>query len=841
MTPQQAPNFAPQAELEDARKQPATVKRDLLTLAKSWRDELRQEGNSEEWRIRRKAAQKNEFFYRGYQRLRPADLTNTWIPEDPKPIHYTYNEFQFWANTNKASWLAAKSEFRFAGKSDTADSQLVAGKLRVIADHYNDKLYDRTATGKCSMRMQFEGALVAFIFYDQQAKSAAYRPVTDRIAPNFGPQVYRCADCNFVGEIEQDADTSGREQLLAGQRQELGVSDVWGEGGRDGMASAAASGNYTGMATQPRDGRNNCQQCGSPNIALEGPTGQQEYTVETGKESYQTGDINVRYIPIYNITWTAFRGLAGSPAVLWEEEHTKDELEATYQGIQLPQSAPASEALSQKQVLDGSRSTKGKLTLSRLWVEPSKYHNVELEQAVQTYAGVEFPAGLKLAEQFPRGCHLIMIGDLIVDLYAAVKEDDLSYCGYHEMPNGGLPQGVDAACEPQRNLNTAKSLINLWLRHHAVMPARYNPQLIDPGDISGDPTRPYPINADNLGLREGFTMKDAIVYDQPPAMVQGIFAFAGEMRSLIQFAFGQTSFTEGLPNVDNQTLGGARIAQSLAQSVAGTVLAGFADHKADVIKKVLKKFRQYCWDERYIQFAGTHGVYEGILASAMDIPEDFEVSVVPNSWLPRTAEQRQQNLQNLLLAANGWAGLATMPAAIRAELCDIYDVQLRDNDYPVAIRTVRMRLAQMKEMLPLIEQVNELQTQAMPMMQPSSAAVTPQPSGQLDEGMAPLGLGEQLFAALVPPFNPREAGQQEAAEYLCRWFVSDEGFQAEQALIDAAGILQDAHIQAAGMQATIRAGVEMAGQPMPLGMPPLGGGKPQRGPQMGALTQGAGG
>jgi len=762
------PNLAPLQPLEQQKQQRQYIRKDPVEFFSGLRAELRREGETDEWVKRRMSSQKNEFYYRGYQRLRKADLTNTWRVDDPKPVHFTLNEFQFWVNVNVAKWIASRVDYRFSGLGETPDQEMAASKLRNIASSYDGKYWVRTNVIDASKSGQFNGSLIAYVYYDPEAEAGkAYRPVTDRRPVKLGNDAYRCTDCGMVGELEKDAEQT-------------------------------------------------CANCGSQNLdVMQVP--EVEMEIETGQEAYHTGDVKCDLISIYNITWNARLGLEKSPIILWEEEHDKDDLEATYEGLEIPQARTDDVGLRAKAQLEhineSESSQQGKTTLSRMWVEPRRYQRIELQSPIKTYAGVEFPVGTKLAEIFPQGVHVIMMGNLIVDLYQAVKNDDLVWMGYHTTASGGLAQGIDAMCEPQRMSNTGHSLWNLWMRHHAAPPKRYNPELIDAGDMSGDPLRPIPVNAANLGLRDGATIENAIVAEQPTPFPQGIWQGLQAMRSLIQFAANATEFTEGLPSVNNETLGGARIAQSLAQSISSTVLAQFADFRVGIIKRVLKKFRQYCWDKRYIEYAGTYGQIEGEYLSSVDIPETFEVETVQNSWLPRTAEQRQTNLQGFLVAVGGLAGMLQLPPKLLAEFSEIYDIKFSEDIFPIAVRTARWRIKQMAALLPQMQQLQEMTQQAgfinaEPQIDPAT--------GQM--GLQEIGIGQQLFSAIQPPFNFRERGHMEAAEYLSTWLTTDEGLNAPAELIEAVGVLQDAHLQAQGMQQQTLGALAMAGQPMP--MPP---------------------
>lgn len=805
-----SPNLAPAEPLEQAKQQRQYIRKDPVEFFSALRQEMRKEGETEEWVKRMMASQKNELYYKGYQRLRKADLSNTWTPLPGKPVHFTFNEFQFWVNVKVSQWIASRVDYRFKGLGGTPDQEMAASKLRNIASSYDDKYWKRSKVIDASKGAQFTAYLIAYVYYDPEAEAGkAYRPVTDRRPVKLGNDAYRCTnpECGMVGELE-----SGAEPI--------------------------------------------CANCQSPQLDVMAVP-EVEMEIETGKEAYHTGDVCCDLISLYNIRWNAKLGLEKSPIVLWEEEHDKADLEATYEGMEIPQAKTDDVGLrakAQLEHLNESDSTqKGKVTLSRMWVEPRRYMRIELEKPIKTYAGAEFAEGTKLIEIFPDGCHVIMMGNLIVDLYSAVKNDDLVDMPYHSMPSGGLAQGCDAMCEPQRNTNTGFSLWNLWLRHQASPQKRYNPEIIDAGDMVGDPIHPLPMNPAGIWPERGATAENAIITDQPTTFPPGAFQGLQEMRNFIQFAANVTDFSEGLPGVKNETYGGARIAQTLSQSISSTPLAQFADFRVGIIKRVLKKFRQYCWDQRYIEYAGTYGQIEGQYLSSVDIPNTFEVETVQNSWLPRTSEQRQANLQGFLAAVGGVVGMLQLPPKILSEYLEIFDIDFGDDIFPITVRVVRWRIKQAMALLPemqMLEQMMGPMVEEAPMEQEQpvddDGAIQGEvvPPGQ-PAPMQPVTIGMQLFAALQPPFNPRERGLMEMAEYLSTWLLTDEGLNAPPDVIEFVGVYQDACLQAQAMQQMALGALSMAGQPMPVegdggggGKPPSNG-KPQQ-QQGGAMSAGAG-
>jgi len=92
--------------------------------------------------------------------------------------------------------------------------------------------------------------------------------------------------------------------------------------------------------------------------------------------------------------------------------------------------------------------------------------------------------------------------------------------------------------------------------------------------------------------------------------------------------------------------------------------------------------------------------------------------------------------------------------------------------------------------------------------------------------------------AIDPPFNPREEALEDTAQYLSKWFTTDEGLEADPDTIEAVGMFQDQVLGGIELQAQIKGAIAMAGQPPPP-MPPSGGTPDKKKKSSGAAVPGA--
>lgn len=767
------PNYAPVQPLERAREVPLRNNPELDKWAKGVRDK-HWTRHSEVFDQKALVASKNEFFYRGFFRLRKATYGNYWRPLDPKPVHVSINVFRFWVDMIVKYWVASNADFDVLGSSDDDRQVAAAKKGERIADYYGKKFHNQIDRIVESKRGQFEGNLARYVYYDPNAPVKARRPVVESQEISLAEPAAHCADCGM----------GGAQQEFSGLNADTGQQET------------------------------SCPFCGSGNvIPVTAPT--ISMPAVTGYEEVNAGDLRLQNPSIYNLRYDAALGLELSPWLIWEEWYDKDVIDALWPDLKKKAEEPTDTQARAKDVLAGLNERTGTATgattgdrvkLTRMWLKPSKYPNYRIDHETETLSGV-IPKGTYLSRLCPKGVYIAMVGDTVVDIRPEDKDDHWCGTGYHILPNAGVHDGIEDMQNPQVNLNTVKGLVNMWLRHNATPAGVYNPLLLDGRDWSGNPGEFAPIKHENLGLVEGLDITKAVHFPPGQQMPAGVFQYGEMMGNDLQLTAHVTEFSGGLPGADNDTATGAEITRALAQQIHTTQLAQRAYLDAKTSKLVLKLFRKFCWDERWVYLKGKEGDFEGEYLSAADIDYEFEVEPVIDSWLPRTKMEKQQNLAKALEILQLAGGFAMAPPELIAEIADTYSVDFGDARFHQSVRMARHRIDQMAEALPGL----------LPLLQflpPTELVADPLTGEMAETPLDPMAeLGAALVKSLKPAFNPRELGHELAINFLRAWYLTDEGIKAHPGLIPGVNALMDLYMEALAMEGQTKATIAMAAQP----------------------------
>lgn len=842
LTGSEEPNYSPLRPLERAADKTPQVSPDLEKWLISLTGKLF-DRNRETWDAKALDAQANELFYRGYQRLRRATYGAYWRPLEQKPVHYTINSFRFWSDLITSKWLASTTDYEIAVANETIEAASGGRVAEKIADHYAGKFYTQVFRTLESKRAQFEGNFARYVYYNPKLPVKARVPIVEEAQMQLAPGAGLCGACGYSGTEDE---FTPQMPVSSSPAPEMAPEEPMEGPGPDGtpaheaaevpeapetMAEEAAEGPVSAPVAPM------CPACGSDVVQMT-PVEPVSFHQVTGYEEKQVGDLDIQSPSLYNLRYDVTVGLEGSNFLVWDEWFDREVADSLYPGIKKESDAAGSvaatarESLERHAIASGSRDTarEDRIKLRRVWLRPCLYATYTFPEPTDTAAGT-IPQGTKLTDLFPDGLYIAMIGNLVVDLRGENKDDHWCGTGYFLLPTSGLHDGISDMREPQRQLNSGKSLLNLWMRHQASPATLVNTLLVDPNEWSGEPHKAVPIKHENLGLIEGMDISKAVFPVTGAPFPSGIMAYGTELKNDLQLAAHATDFSGGLPGVNNSTATGAQIAQSLAQSIHTTQLAQRAYVDARTAELILKLFRKYCWDERWIQLKGDYGDLDGEYFMAADIDFDFKVEPITDSWLPRTKQQRQENLEKALMVLGSAGGFAMAPPALIAEIADTYGVDFGDEKFSQSVRVARARINQMRVNLPGLAPI----MQALPATEMQADPMTGAP---VEVPVDPVAeLGALLVQTLQPPLNPREIGVEEAINYLRAWYLTDEGRESPPELIAGVNALVDQMFlmagQVQGAIASMGAQVQAAGAPPmppegPDGAPPAKDGKPQK-------------
>jgi hypothetical protein len=143
-------------------------------------------------------------------------------------------------------------------------------------------------------------------------------------------------------------------------------------------------------------------------------------------------------------------------------------------------------------------------TLSRTWIQPWAFNAVEDKQVA-----------MKLRKIFPKGCLLVNVGDLFLEVREARLGDEWTWTGTIQETFGLYPPAVgDSAIPVQERINDVANITHEYMDRIAAGMVLYNSNLIDGEGLNGKPLLPGVLNGVKMkqaASAMGNRLEDAIV------------------------------------------------------------------------------------------------------------------------------------------------------------------------------------------------------------------------------------------------------------------------------------------------------------------------------------------
>jgi hypothetical protein len=249
-----------------------------------------------------------------------------------------------------------------------------------------------------------------------------------------------------------------------------------------------------------------CRNCRAP---LSGqnyfPEEEAEIPVMSGMKDVPNGMVSMTlYSPLHVDAAPYAKNLRETPILNVDEEVDVAALRASYPGqwdalksTLGPINAEAQNERMARQMIyseEGSRS--GFIqdmmpTLSRTWIQPWAFNTVEDKQVA-----------MKLKKIFPKGCLLVNVGDLFLEVREARLSDEWTWTGTIQETFGLYPPAVgDSAIPVQESINDVATITHEYMSRIVLGILLYNANLIDGEALDGKRMMP--------GVLTGVKMKQA--------------------------------------------------------------------------------------------------------------------------------------------------------------------------------------------------------------------------------------------------------------------------------------------------------------------------------------------
>ncbi|TXH51086.1 MAG: hypothetical protein E6Q97_19145 [Desulfurellales bacterium] len=841
------PNLAPADGLRRAQQTRAQDK--TVFVGKDWFSQTKNQYQKEEeqvWQSQTLLWEMIFLFIEGKQLLKRGRYTGGWrtapIPDRTDSPVYGQNLVGFFSDNIKAKWTQSNTDVNWRPTSDRDEAVGAAKAADYIFDFFKRKLYTERFKQTEATLAQC-GKYARYYYYSDEEKSVGRRPKIEQQQVQFGDGSWFCADCGMSGsaaelgtvpaghdevaEWEQGLEAPHAPELEPYEQDEdAHLAELGATMGANGVSAADAGLPEIGGGVQ-------CPACGSPNIEIE-EVEPLEVEAVTGYEEVELGDLVCEPVPAFELKHDLTKNPQNSPYLIRRRRVRVALLESKFPDLAIKAAKGESAGLQaeddlKRSVYNSANSMRLSTDLSdeptadfvQIWLDPCLYSRVILKEDFQTLRGETIPAGTRLLELFPDGMYSAWIEGIegCVELRNEHHKDYWVGGEYRLRAISALGSGIEDMIEGQRQYNLIMSIIYTQLRTSA-MPATLYDQRLLPNGVSSYLGSLKNIPVEMAALDDRLPISAAVHQLSPQPPTAAHFQYGNDLNIFLQKASRVTDvgFGQAL-GLDNKTATGAQLAAANAQGLFGPQLALKAEVDRVGAELILKLFKKYGTDERYISLSGKRGEQDGIWLSQADVDVELFAEVANESFLPQTNFERRQRWQEFLLNfPGGLMGLKMAmnesPALVE-QMAEMYDVDLAGEDYTAAAELSRQRIDQMAEALPMLQ----LMMQQMPptKMEAVPDPVDPMAAPQYAEvPVDPMAeAGQFLLGILVPPIEVEELGHMQAIAYCRDWLTTDEGKKAPQELREGVKAMIAAHVEGVMAEAQIMGLVGMAGQPMP--------------------------
>ncbi len=441
------------------------------------------------------------------------------------------------------------------------------------------------------------------------------------------------------------------------------------------------------------------------------------------------------------------------------------------------------------------------VVVTEMWLKPSAYADIFPDESELTLSGITLPKGKSLAETFPDGLCAVGINDMdiIFQLHAENIKDHIVSGIYHLQSFSGVGKGISDAVDVIKDLNDLHSQALAHVKAHGA-PAWGTVQgMVSEQQardiIRGNAVIPFDFSQAPDGMNSINDVVQALVPGQPSS---AMFEYQSMFKDYLQMAMQTTSFSNGMPGVDNKTATGAIAGEENADKMLIPQHRNKADHRRRSDKVIYNLFKRFVDKPKFFSTRNSdhNGITNSISFSGDKFKNvDIDFEVVENSEIAKTPQQQQRALSNVFQFTGGLQGLEqsimTNPE-LASEVVSAFGAKLsipRKNDIA---RVCRKRIQQAK---PLIKK--ELQNQQM---------LTQSIGIMFDNA----NLSASILSQIRPPIHSKEPYHQQKAEWLSELLDTDEfmygtngvdenvealpeGFA--EAMRDFIGAMVDRHIQ----------------------------------------------
>ena len=736
-----------------------------------------------------------DMFRRGKHRvyLSPVD---GWVREiKPKggrsAIYHPENYFASLADSAVTEIVRAQPQFEIRATKDSGEAAQGARALSALAQYLQRNVFTESVKQDIGYRTMMHGTLGAYALWDKTIGETVTVPQV-KLDVTVEPDAFMCRNCGMQGMADQ--------LLPAEQFYEA-----------PGSKSA-------------------CPQCSGQNVQIVEGAVTPRPTI-TGHSSYKLGDVDVQWIPIYEMNAnsearvtrqrgrTHFQNFHWFQWLVYVDRTVANKAHKNYKGQWSAAGDGATEETRGKRYQERLQRTSGGTENDRAGYSDGSGQRLvrysrdffSADVLSEYVAGYDFQlvkddptspwirVGQSLADLFPEGCKVTTSGTNIVAVEAESAEKHLRFFKWKQDSESfwGIP-AIDAV-PLQILLNEQQSLITTNQMANETPRVLYNKLAVKRPELFSNPTSaiPFEILPDGLGASE--------IIKVIPALALGQYAYLrpNDIRQSMQRVFGSAFFGQsGEAGAENMRTAAAwSIANDRAMAKAFTIMALLAESQASLLEALMDLCAVNFDEDRWIAIQGDFAEVEFLALTKADISIDYEITVKKGSSVPRAEYQLRDDWKQFYDWLNTWIaarnGEKPKPAIV-LQASQRFGVEVAGQEATKAARVARRVITAFTELLPMAPQIAQMSAQ-MRMEEMSQAAVAGgvDPRAVMLQAVAaqqmlstPAGIAQLVleFISEHPESGAaiRKQGDyhEEMYEWYRDWLNTDAGLKAEPTMVE---------------------------------------------------------
>lgn len=604
-----------------------------------------------------------------------------------------------------------------------------------------------------------------------------------------------------------------------------------------------------------------CPNCGSENAYAE-PGASSLIPTKVGEEAHNLGDITIKTLEFPACRYDLRHRAEESSFFIYEEMASAGVIQQYLGNIDIPGDTSSGdsfgleivEALAKEGLAVNGRTQNNStgqntfgenVKITEMSLSASDLAGLTVSGDEETVDGEKLPKGAKYSDLFPNGMTAVGINgfEVVLGVYAESHKNELTTGVWHVRPFSGAGRGQSDSVEIQKRKNETDSQGYLAMRHNATPATFYAKDAIEEGYLHavGKPDVAIPVdlsqfpgaNLDNLisSPRIGSTDTALLSY------------FSQTMDNMMQLTMGSTSFSGGLPGVNNKTATGARISDANAEQLFAPMLGIKVDVRTRAAKLFVEHYRENVPVKTFFPLEKKYGSQNGKWLSGADIEGDFTFSIVKNSELSTNRWTVIEDNERFMMAVGGAQGLLALQEAkpeFADELMRRYGVDLETNHQDEVAQICRQRFQYGQKLIEQFAEVNAMQTaaallgggdpQAQQMAEPQpmeaqmpaipkddASPIPPTEAEVVDQQLqqmaqpAPAPVDPitaqaiEVVMSLMPPISLYELHHADKAKWFMTFLDTDEGRELDTISREVVFKMIEAHFQNGTQQQVVLA------------------------------------